>query len=505
MSKLSPTLLTPYGYSSGTCGYCSPSGQRSKGKTSSKYGMVTEQMTPQFYQILVDRGWRRSGDYLYHPDMARTCCPQYTIRLNTTLFKGNKKLRQVTNRFNRFLQTSKKPGESSSPPKLSESKNQFAGTGKEEQKGAQSVNDIGKGKGNGKAKGKASVPQQRDLIDDLHTFEIGYTSNEDELSHRFETQLVPARATKESFELYKAYQISVHKDEPDKVTMKGFDRFLCGSTLIETPIKYTKDVQDEIKNGRLPKHYGQYHLLYNVDSNLIGISVIDILPCCVSSVYFIWHPDWAWASLGKLSALYEISLSRRIKHAGVEEMNWVYMGYWIPDCQKMKYKSDYEPSELLDAGTNKFHLLDDKLESFLISHPTGYYPFSRIIKSMSVSPDPPSSSTTARKPELEQSEETASASDSEEEEAPSSWPNPSPPGFLNPDDIEDDTLEDVLILMGRNKFTGKGGKLVPISMLEFGNQRAMYNEIKQFVAAVGEDHMATSENGIEGKAVLYFG
>lgn len=32
-------------------------------------------------------------------------------------------------------------------------------------------------------------------------------------------------------------------------------------------------------------------------------------------MYFIWDPDWAWASLGKLSALFEASLARRIAQA----------------------------------------------------------------------------------------------------------------------------------------------------------------------------------------------
>jgi arginyl-tRNA--protein-N-Asp/Glu arginylyltransferase len=54
--------------------------------------------------------------------------------------------------------------------------------------------------------------------------------------------------------------------------------------------------------------------------------VIDILPSCVSSVYFIWDPDWAWASLGKLSALREVALARDIRDAGIEGMRWVYMG-----------------------------------------------------------------------------------------------------------------------------------------------------------------------------------
>lgn len=63
-----------------------------------------------------------------------------------------------------------------------------------------------------------------------------------------------------------------------------------------------------------------------MDDTLVGISVIDILPACISSVYFIWDPDWAWAGLGKLSALYEIALVRDMATAGAPGMGWLYMG-----------------------------------------------------------------------------------------------------------------------------------------------------------------------------------
>jgi len=44
-----------------------------------------------------------------------------------------------------------------------------------------------------------------------------------------------------------------------------------------------------------------YHnTVYMIDGKLIAFSVIDILPGCVSSVYFVWDPDYAWASLGKV-------------------------------------------------------------------------------------------------------------------------------------------------------------------------------------------------------------
>jgi arginyl-tRNA--protein-N-Asp/Glu arginylyltransferase len=41
-------------------------------------------------------------------------------------------------------------------------------------------------------------------------------------------------------------------------------------------------------------------IVHRVDGKLIAFSVLDILPGCVSSVYFVWDPDYAWASLGKV-------------------------------------------------------------------------------------------------------------------------------------------------------------------------------------------------------------
>ena len=56
------------------CGYCNQNGNIS-------IGMSSELMQIQDYQLLIDRGWRRSGTYIYKPVMEKTCCPLYTIRL----------------------------------------------------------------------------------------------------------------------------------------------------------------------------------------------------------------------------------------------------------------------------------------------------------------------------------------------------------------------------------------------------------------------------------------
>jgi arginyl-tRNA---protein transferase len=50
----------------------------------------------------------------------------------------------------------------------------------------------------------------------------------------------------------------------------------------------------------LPAEYGSYHQMYRLDGKLIAMGVIDILPYCVSSVYFIYDGAWQKFSFGKV-------------------------------------------------------------------------------------------------------------------------------------------------------------------------------------------------------------
>lgn len=75
------SILQPLTYSASSCGYCSTvPGARSVAKSSKSYGAWAHALSCEMYKDLLDRGWRRSGAYMYKPDMARTCCSQYTIR-----------------------------------------------------------------------------------------------------------------------------------------------------------------------------------------------------------------------------------------------------------------------------------------------------------------------------------------------------------------------------------------------------------------------------------------
>ncbi|XP_036754898.2 arginyl-tRNA--protein transferase 1 isoform X7 [Manis pentadactyla] len=97
-ATLSPSIVEYFeGEDSYLCGYCkNETGSRSN-------GMWAHSMTAQDYQDLIDRGWRRSGKYVYKPVMNQTCCPQYTIRCRPLQFQLSKSHKKVLKKMLKFL------------------------------------------------------------------------------------------------------------------------------------------------------------------------------------------------------------------------------------------------------------------------------------------------------------------------------------------------------------------------------------------------------------------
>ena len=82
-------------------------------------------------------------------------------------------------------------------------------------------------------------------------------------------------------------------------------------------------------------------LRYYLGEKLIGLGWVDRLPELLSSVYFVFDPDYVSRRLGIFSLLYEIEYARSL------EISWLYLGYWVKSSAKMKYKSEFQPAELL--------------------------------------------------------------------------------------------------------------------------------------------------------------
>ncbi|XP_022599704.1 arginyl-tRNA--protein transferase 1 isoform X2 [Seriola dumerili] len=98
------TIVEYFGGDDGyRCGYC----KNEKGNFS--HGMWSHTMTVQDYQDLIDRGWRRSGKYVYKPIMNKTCCPQYTIRCHAVKFQPSKSHKKILKKMSKFISKGELP------------------------------------------------------------------------------------------------------------------------------------------------------------------------------------------------------------------------------------------------------------------------------------------------------------------------------------------------------------------------------------------------------------
>ncbi|MGE4408597.1 arginyltransferase [Pseudomonas sp.] len=80
---------------------------------------------------------------------------------------------------------------------------------------------------------------------------------------------------------------------------------------------------------------------FRLHGRLLAVAVTDVLPNGLSAVYTFYDPDEERRSLGRYAILWQIGEAARL---GLEA---VYLGYWIKNCRKMNYKTEYRPIELL--------------------------------------------------------------------------------------------------------------------------------------------------------------
>ncbi len=77
---------------------------------------------------------------------------------------------------------------------------------------------------------------------------------------------------------------------------------------------------------------------------LVAVTLADLEPEALSAVYCYFDPREKARSLGVFSVLRLIDECRR------RGLAHLYLGYYVRDCRKMRYKNVYRPSEILDEG-----------------------------------------------------------------------------------------------------------------------------------------------------------
>ncbi|MDP1631545.1 MAG: arginyltransferase [Caulobacter sp.] len=136
--------------------------------------------------------------------------------------------------------------------------------------------------------------------------------------------LVEAEATMEQFDLLRRYLLARHADGgmadmtwPDFVAM-------VEDTAVRTHlIEY-----------RLPSTDGG-------PGDLIACVLIDVMSDGLSMVYSFYDPRDVRRSLGTFIIL------DHVIQAALNDLDYVYLGYWVPGSEKMAYKTRFSPIEVL--------------------------------------------------------------------------------------------------------------------------------------------------------------
>lgn len=74
---------------------------------------------------------------------------------------------------------------------------------------------------------------------------------------------------------------------------------------------------------------------------LAAIGVFDRFDDGLSAIYTFFEPDYEVRGLGVFVILQLVELARR------QNLDWVYLGYWLKDHPKMAYKQRFRPLEIL--------------------------------------------------------------------------------------------------------------------------------------------------------------
>lgn len=80
------------------------------------------------------------------------------------------------------------------------------------------------------------------------------------------------------------------------------------------------------------------------DQALVAVAVADAMPDALSAVYTFFDPDQAARSPGTFAILFLVEEARR------RNCTWLYLGYLIQECKKMRYKNEFRPLEYFQDG-----------------------------------------------------------------------------------------------------------------------------------------------------------
>lgn len=84
-----------------------------------------------------------------------------------------------------------------------------------------------------------------------------------------------------------------------------------------------------------------------LQQKLVAVAVTDFIIDGASAFYTFYDPSFPKRSLGTFAILKQIELARNY------ELSWLYLGYWIEESPKMRYKTNFSALEAYRASWRK--------------------------------------------------------------------------------------------------------------------------------------------------------
>lgn len=129
--------------------------------------------------------------------------------------------------------------------------------------------------------------------------------------------LKPAAFEQTHYEMYLRYQNFKHKD--GIMAQSGPDEYFSflGSSWCDT--RFAE---------------------FMIDDELAAVAVIDQCDRAWSAVYTFYEPKFSKYSPGVYAVLWQIEQAHR------QQLEFLYLGFWIRNCKKMAYKSEFKPLQI---------------------------------------------------------------------------------------------------------------------------------------------------------------
>ncbi len=151
----------------------------------------------------------------------------------------------------------------------------------------------------------------------------------------------PSKSQKRVYNLNRDLTISYHQPENNPEYYDLYDRYI--STRHHDGDMFPAS-EDQFRSFLVESEQQTRFVEFRLDQTLLALSVVDQLEQGLSAIYTFFDPEQQRRSLGKFAIL---SL---IEQARCEGLPYLYLGYWVAGCQKMMYKIDYLPIQLLIEG-----------------------------------------------------------------------------------------------------------------------------------------------------------